>query len=128
MAGQADFLELWREALQTWERQTNEALNQAAGDERFSQAMNQSMAAWAKLQAMHGEALERTLVRLNLPSRADFRELGSRLDRVEAQLQELNGLFRQIVAAAKGKGDEAAAPVPPRPRPPRTRKPPERKP
>ncbi|HEY8572903.1 hypothetical protein [Phenylobacterium sp.] len=122
MAGTADFMQLWREALQKWERQTNEALNAASGDEAFSRAMNQSMAAMARLQALQGEAIERALTRHNLPSRADFRELGSRLDSIEAQLSELNRLFGEIVSVARGAAPPAAPPVP---RPARTRKPPQ---
>ena len=117
MTQSADFVELWREALQKWERQTNEALTAASADENVSRVMNQSMTAIARLQAKQGEAIERELIRYNLPSRADFRELAARLEGIEAQLGEIRDLLRG-----------AAAPIEPAPAPPkpaRTRKPPQ---
>jgi polyhydroxyalkanoate synthesis regulator phasin len=119
MSQSADFVELWREALQKWERQTNEALNAASADENVSRVMSQSLAAIAKLQAKQGEAIERELVRYNLPSRADFRELAARLDGIESQLGELRDLLRAAVASPQ------AEPSPAPPRPARTRKPPQ---
>lgn len=117
MTQSADFVELWREALQKWERQTNEALNTASADENVSRVMNQSMAAIARLQAKQGEVVERALVHYNLPSRADFRELAARLDGIESQLAELRELLRAAIAPA--------APTPAPPKPARTRKPPQ---
>jgi hypothetical protein len=72
----------------------------------------------ARLQALQGEAIERALTRHNLPSRADFRELGARLDAIEAQLGEIRGLLQALGRAAPAAG------APPPPRPLRTRKPP----
>ncbi|MGA2950690.1 MAG: hypothetical protein ABSD80_00460 [Caulobacteraceae bacterium] len=117
MTQSADFVELWREALQKWERQTNEALTAASADENVSRVMNQSMAAIARLQAKQGEAIERELIRYNLPSRADFRELAARLEGIEAQLGEIRDLLRGAVAPTE------ASPAPPKPA--RTRKPPQ---
>lgn len=118
MTQSADFVELWRDALQKWERQANEAINAASADENVSRVMSQSLAAVARLQAKQGEAIERELVRYNLPSRADFRELAARLDGIEAQLSELRDLLRAAVTSP-----QAQPPAPPRPA--RTRKPPQ---
>ncbi len=123
MAGSTDVLELWREALQKWERQTNEMINNISADEGVSQVMNRSLAVMTRLQAQQGEAIERLLVRANLPSRADFRALGERLDGIEAQLSELKALLQASpMSGETPPASRAAAPVP---RPARTRKPPQ---
>jgi hypothetical protein len=120
-----DFMDMWRDALQKWERQTNEVLNNVTADEGVSRIMNQSLAAVTRLQAQQGEAIERLLVRSNLPSRADFRVLGERLDGIEAQLAELKRLLQKGGASTDaGKATEAAAATT-TPRPARTRKPPQ---
>lgn len=122
MTRPADFLELWRDALQKWERQTNEALNNVSADEGVSRVMNQSLAAMTRLQAQQGEAIERMLVRSNLPSRADFRALGERLEGIEAQLAELKGLLQEVATTPSAKAPTGADMAP---RPARTRKPPQ---
>lgn len=119
MTRPTDFLDLWRDALQKWERQTNEVLNDVSADEGVSRVMNQSLAAMSRLQAQQGEAIERLLVRANLPSRADFRVLGERLDGIESQLAELKGLL--LGQAAEARGEPASE----TPKPTRTRKPPQ---
>ena len=57
-------------------------------------------------------------MRANLPSRADFRVLGERLDGIESQLAELRSLLLGQAAAARGEPASEA------PKPARTRKPP----
>lgn len=111
-----DVLDLWREALQTWERQTNEALTTLSADEGVSQTMNRSLAFMTRLQAGQGELVERVLVRANLPSRADFRALGDRLDGIEAQLGELRALLQAAVGASGGDTGPSPAPKPARTR------------
>jgi hypothetical protein len=117
VANPLDLFGSWREALQRWEQDTNAALNAAAGDERYSRAMNQSLAVLARIQASHAESVEKALTRANLPSRADFRELHARLDGLETQIAELAGLLRRSSGVGAGQ-------VPMAPSPARTRKPP----
>lgn len=119
MAESVDLFGAWREAMQRWEKDTNAALNAVAGDERYSRAMNQSLALMTRMQQAHAETVEQALSRANLPSRADFRALDARLDSLEAQLAELTAAVRQLAG-----GPDATGPAPTVPRPLRTRKPP----
>jgi len=119
MAATIDLFGAWRDALQKWEKETNAALNSATGDERVSRAMSQSMGVMAQLQAKQAEAMEKGLARANLPSKADFRALNTRLDGIERQIARLSDMVK---ALAKAEGVVlVAASVP---KPARTRKPP----
>jgi polyhydroxyalkanoate synthesis regulator phasin len=119
MAETLDLFGVWREALQKWEKETNAAVNSATGDERVSRAMSQSLSVMAQLQAKYAEGMEKALAQANLPSKADFRAVNSRLDGIERQLAKLNDMVRGLAKA------EGVTVVPlSAPKPARTRKPP----
>ncbi|HXQ08774.1 MAG TPA: hypothetical protein VN831_28965, partial [Bradyrhizobium sp.] len=67
-----------------------------------------------------GELMEKYLVSMNLPSRAQMVSMAERLQSIEGQLNEIKALLHQVHSnsAAPGGGYPAA------PRPPRTRRPP----
>ncbi|HLZ85402.1 MAG TPA: hypothetical protein VKQ54_17705 [Caulobacteraceae bacterium] len=117
MAATLDLFGAWRDALQKWEKETNAALNSATGDERVTRAMSQSLSVMAQLQAKQAEAMEKGLARVNLPSKADFRALNTRLDGIERQLTRLSDMVKSL---AKAEGVTLVAPSIPRPA--RTRK------
>jgi hypothetical protein len=119
MAATLDLFGAWRDALQKWEKETNAALNSATSDERVSRAMSQSMSVIAQLQAKQAEAMEKGLARANLPSKADFRAINTRLDGIERQLTRLSDMVKGL---AKAEGVAVVAQSVPRPA--RTRKPP----
>jgi hypothetical protein len=119
MAATIDLFGAWRDALQKWEKETNAALNSATSDERVSRAMSQSMSVMAQLQAKQAEAMEKGLARANLPSKADFRALNTRLDGIERQLARVTEMVKGL---AKAEGVAVVAPSAPKPA--RTRKPP----
>ncbi len=104
-----DPLGLWRDMLGQWERGLNTVANQAMGSSEFSSAMHQVTALGLRMQQTAGEAMEKSLAALNLPSRTDIMALHDRLGRIEAALERL--------APAPVQGTHAAAPA-------RTRKPP----
>lgn len=112
MAGASwdDPLGMWREMLDKFERQFNEAGNKVMGQEQFSAAMNKASVLPLAMQKALGEAMAKYFAALNLPSRDDILSLGERLTAVEEQLRRLA---------------DASAPVPQSaaPSPPRTRKP-----
>ena len=117
MAATLDLFGAWRDALQKWEKETNAALNSATGDERVTRAMGQSLSVMAQLQAKQAEAMEKGLAQANLPSKADFRALNTRLDGIERQLTRLSDMVK---ALAKAEG--VAVDAPSTPKPARTRK------
>ena len=66
-----------------------------------------------------GEAMERYLATMNLPSRADITVIGERLQSIEAQLNRLTEIVSSMASVE-------AAPPSIAPKPKRTRKPPPR--
>ncbi len=104
-----DPMGMWRDMLDKFERQFNEAGNKVMGQEQFSAAMNKASMLPLAMQKALGEAMAKYFAALNLPSRDDILSLGERLNAVEEQLRRL--------ADATAPAPVAAA------SPPRTRKP-----
>ena len=84
-----DPMGLWREMLGQWERGLNTVANQAMGSSEFSRAMHQVTAVGLQMQQAAGEAMEKSLKALNLPSRTDILALHDRLGRIEEALERL---------------------------------------
>lgn len=116
-----DPAEIWRTFLAEAEKNYNNMANQAMGSSEFSRLMNQAGGATFSAQKMLGEMMERQLVGMNLPSRAQLSDMGERLQAIEAQLVEI----KAMLAASLGDAAAAAsAGLAPRPKPPRTKRPP----
>jgi Tfp pilus assembly protein PilO len=85
----------------------------------FSKVMNQAGGVAAGTQKQLGELMEKYLLAMNLPSRAQLVGMAERLQSIEGQLNEIKALLQQVhhnsAAPADGYGT---------PRPPRTRRPP----
>ncbi|MFT3809887.1 MAG: hypothetical protein QM698_08205 [Micropepsaceae bacterium] len=111
MAGASwdDPLGMWREMLDKFERQFNEAGNKVMGQEQFSAAVNKASVLPLAMQKAMGEAMAKYFAALNLPSRDDILSLGERMSAVEEQLRRLADAVAPAPAAAAS--------------PPRTRKP-----
>lgn len=105
-----DPVALWREMLDTFERQFNEAGNKVMGEQQFSAAVNKASVLPLAMQKAIGDAMAKYLATMNLPSRDDIVALGERLSAIE---QELRRLGQTVAPSPVG----AAA------SPPRTRKP-----
>jgi hypothetical protein len=84
-----DPMGLWHEMLSQWERGLNTIASQAGGSSELSGAMQQITALSLRMQQTAGEAMEKSLRALNLPTRSDILELGERISRVEAALKRL---------------------------------------
>jgi hypothetical protein len=114
---------LWQAMIGEMEKRFNSFANQAMTTPEFSKAMNQAGGLAAGAQKQLGEMMEKYLVGMNLPSRAQLVGMAERLQSIEGQLSEIKALLlemnRNNSGAEKG-GPEAA------PRPPRTKKPPPR--
>lgn len=112
-------LDAFRDLVGQWERGVNQIANEAMGNEQFSRLMHGATSAAAGAKAGLGEAMERYLATMNLPSRADITSIGERLQAIEAQLNRLT----EIVSAM---ATVEPAPASLAPKPKRTRKPPVR--
>lgn len=112
-------LDAFRDLVGQWERGVNEIANEAMANEQFSRLMHGVSSTAAGARAGLGEAMERYLATLNLPSRADITGIGERLQAIEAQLNRLTEIVAQMASVEI---------VPPAtaPKPKRTRQPPAR--
>ena len=110
---------LWQQMLGEMEKGFNAFANQAMSSPEFSKAMNQAGGASAGAQKQFGELMERYLLNMNLPSRAQMVGIAERLQSIESQLNEITTMLRQMNANAGGASGYAGAP-----RPPRTKRPP----
>ena len=112
-------LDAFRDLVGQWERGVNDFANEAMANEQFSRLMHGVTSTAAGARAGLGEAMERYLATLNLPSRADITGIGERLQAIEAQLNRLTEIVAQVASVD-------AAPATMAPKPKRTRKPPAR--
>ena len=120
MADQSnDPLAFWQKMIGEMEKGFNAFANQAMASPQFSKAINQAGGVTAGAQKQLGELMEKYLLAMNLPSRAQMVGMAERLQSIEGQLNEIKALLHQVhhnsAAPADGYGT---------PRPPRTRQPP----
>ncbi len=115
-----DPVAMWQNMIGEMEKGFNSFANQAMASPEFSKAMNQVGGATAGAQKQLGELMEKYLVSMNLPSRAQMVSMAERLQSIEGQLNEIKALLHQVHSnsAAPEGGYPTAA------RPPRTRRPP----
>ncbi|MFO1115450.1 MAG: poly(R)-hydroxyalkanoic acid synthase subunit PhaE [Beijerinckiaceae bacterium] len=115
-------LDAFRDFVGQWERGVNQFANEAMGNEQFARLMHGATSAAAGAKAGLGEAMERYLATMNLPSRADIVSIGERLQAIEAQLNRLSEIVATMATADNS--STMATSLAPKPR--RTRKPPPR--
>ena len=110
---------LWQTMIGEMEKGFNSFASQAMQSPEFSKVMNQVGGATAGAQKQLGEWMEKYLVSMNLPSRAQMVGMAERLQSIEGQLNEIKALLHQVhhnsAAPAGGYGTA---------RPPRTKRPP----
>jgi len=111
-----DPVAIWQNMLGEMEKGFNSFANQAMASPEFSKVVNQVGGVSAGAQKQLGDLMEKYLVGMNLPSRAQMVSMAERLQSIEGQLNEIKALLYQ---AQQGSGGPAAAP-----RPPRTKRPP----
>jgi len=111
---------IWQTMIGEMEKGFNSFANQAMASPEFSKVMNQVGGATAGAQKQLGELMEKYLVSMNLPSRAQMVSMGERLQSIEGQLNEIKALLHRVHNnSAAPEGGYLAAP-----RPPRTKRPP----
>src|SRR5258705_248575 len=115
-----DPVAMWQDMIGEMEKGFNSFANQAMASPEFSKVVNQVGGATAGAQKQLGDLMEKYLVSMNLPSRAQMVSMAERLQSIEGQLNEIKALLHQV-------RNNSGAPVggyARAPKPPRTRRPP----
>ena len=115
-----DPLALWQKMMGEMEKGFNAFANQAMASPQFSKAMNQAGGVTAGAQKQLAELMEKYLVSMNLPSRAQMVGMAERLQSMEGQLNEIKAMLHQMQRDT-GADDSGAAGAA---RPSRTKRPP----
>ncbi len=115
-----DPVAIWQTMIGEMEKGFNSFANQAMASPEFSKVVNQVGGASAGAQKQVGDLMEKYLVSMNLPSRAQMVGMAERLQSIEGQLNEIKAMLHQMQRAA-GVNDDGASGAP---RPPRTKRPP----
>ena len=111
---------IWQNMMGEMEKGFNAFANQAMASPEFSKLVNQVGGVSAGAQKQLGELMEKYLVTMNLPSRAQMVSMAERLQSIEGQLNEIKALLHQVHNnSAAPEGGYLAVP-----RPPRTKRPP----
>jgi hypothetical protein len=113
-----DPVAIWQNMIGEMEKGFNAFANKAMESPEFSKVVNQVGGVTAGAQRQLGDLMEKYLVGMNLPSRAQMVGMAERLQGIEGQLNEIKALLQQNNAAAPAGGYPVA------PKPPRTRRPP----
>ncbi len=113
-----DPMQLWHSMLAEMEKGFNTMATQVMGSEQFSKTAHQLTGATVGAQKTMGDMMEKYLVSMNMPSRAQMVSMGERLQTIEAQLNEIKAvLYRAYPDAMSSEGAGVS-------RPPRTKQPP----
>jgi hypothetical protein len=115
-----DAVALWQKMIGEMEKGFNAFANQAMASPQFSKVMNQAGGVSTGAQKQLGELMEKYLVTMNMPSRAQMIGMAERLQSIEGQLNEIKTLLLQMNGITGMTKDSLAAP----PKPPRTKRPP----
>jgi hypothetical protein len=115
-----DPVAIWQNMIGEMEKGFNSFANQAMTSPEFSKAVNQVGGVVAGAQKQLGDLMEKYLVSMNLPSRAQMVGMAERLQSIEGQLNEIKALLHQVHNnSGTPEGGYGAVP-----RPPRTKRPP----
>lgn len=110
---------IWQTMVGEMEKGFNSFAGQALASPEFSKLVNQVGGASAGAQKQFGELMEKYLVSMNLPSRAQMVNMAERLQSIEGQLNEVKALLYELRNSSGMPAGQSVAP-----RPPRTRQPP----
>jgi len=115
-----DPVAIWQNMIGEIEKGFNAFANKAMESPEFSKIVNQVGGAGAGAQKQLGEMMEKYLVSMNLPSRAQMVGMAERLQGIEGQLNEIKAMLHQMHSSPGAPAGGFA----PAPKPPRTRRPP----
>src|SRR3984893_9303843 len=91
-----DPVAVWQNMIGEMEKGFNSLANRAMESPEFSKVVNQVGGVSAAAQKQLGDLMEKYLVGMNLPSRAQMVGMAERLQAIEGQLNEINGLLHQV--------------------------------
>src|SRR6202021_2653644 len=91
-----DPVALWQNMIGQMEKGFNAFANQAMATPEFSKVVNQVGGATAGAQKQLGDLMEKYLVSMTLPSRAQMVSMAERLQSIEGQLNEIKALLHQV--------------------------------
>src|ERR1700737_3583437 len=91
-----DPVAMWQNMIGEMEKGFNSFANQAMASPEFSKVVNQVGEATAGAQKQLGDLMEKYLVSMNLPSRAQMVSMAERLQSIEGQLNEIKALLHQV--------------------------------
>jgi hypothetical protein len=112
-----DPVAMWQNMIGEMEKGFNSFANQAMASPEFSKVVNQVGGVSAGAQKQLGDLMEKYLVGMNLPSRAQMVSMAERLQSIEGQLNEIKAMLNAMNSnAAASAGRYAGATKPPRPR------------
>ena len=115
-----DPVAMWQTMIGEMEKGFNAFANKAMESPEFSKVVNQVGGVTAGAQKQLGDLMEKYLVGMNLPSRAQMVSVAERLQSIEGQLNEIKALLHQVHSnSGTLQGGYPAAP-----KPPRTKRPP----
>src|SRR6201995_4528962 len=97
-----DPVALWQNMIGEMEKGFNAFANQAMASPQFSKVVNQVGGATAGAQRQFGELMEKNLLSMNLPSRAQMVGMAERLQSIEGQLGEIKTMLQQMQGGAPG--------------------------
>ncbi|MGL5167584.1 MAG: hypothetical protein ACRC9K_17005 [Afipia sp.] len=109
-----DPVQVWHTMLAEMEKGFNAMATQVMGTEQFSRVTHQLTGASVGAQKTVGDLMEKYLVSMNLPSRAQMVGMGERLAAIESQLNEIRALLNRVHGDAALEGSGLSAPKPPR--------------
>ena len=114
-----DPVAMWQNMIGEMEKGLNSFANQAMASPEFSKVMNQVGGVTAGAQKQLGELMEKYLLAMNLPSRAQMVGMAERLQSIEGQLNEIKALLHQVHNNSSAPDGGSGVP-----KPPRTKRPP----
>jgi hypothetical protein len=115
-----DPVAIWQNMIGEMEKGFNAFANKAMESPEFSKVVNQVGGVSAGAQKQLGDMMEKYLLTMNLPSRAQMVSMAERLQSIEGQLNEIKALLHQVHGSSGASDGRPAA----APRPPRTKRPP----
>lgn len=113
-----DPVAMWQNMIGEMEKGFNSFASQAMSSPEFSKVMNQVGGATAGAQKQLGDWMEKYLVSMNLPSRAQMVGMAERLQSIEGQLSEIKAMLAQMSKASGVAAGGASTQMPPRTRRP----------
>ena len=115
-----DPLAIWQNMIGEMEKGFNAFATKALEEPEVSKVVNQVGGVSAGAQKQLGDMMEKYLLSMNLPSRAQMVGMAERLQGIEGQLNEIKAMLHQLQRnAGAAEGGYPAAP-----KPPRTKRPP----